>query len=96
MTTNAPQRNPAAYRRDLHLARQVVGRLRDEALGTGEAFHVGDLALERRRPQCPLGRPGPGGLPLLGRGILPPVHGVQGGSPADRQKAPLWKFWGAG
>ena len=34
--------------------------------------------------------------PLLGRGILPPVHGVPGGSPADRQKAPLWKFWGAG
>ena len=96
MTTNAPQRNPAAYRRDLHLARQVVGRLRDEALGTGEAFHVGALALERRRPQCPLGRPGPGGLPLLGRGILPPVHGVPGGIPADRQKAPLWKFWGTG
>ena len=32
MTTDAPQRNPTACRRDLLLARQVIGRLRDEAL----------------------------------------------------------------
>ena len=46
MTMDASQRNPTAYRRDLLLARQVTGRLRDEALASGEPFHVGDLALD--------------------------------------------------
>ena len=46
MTTDASQRNPTAYRRDLLLARQVIGRLRDEALASGETFHVGNLALD--------------------------------------------------
>jgi hypothetical protein len=35
------QRNPTAYRRDLYLARQVVGRLRDKAMETGAPFQVG-------------------------------------------------------
>jgi hypothetical protein len=37
-----PQRTPVAYRRDLFLARQVIGQLRGQALGTGDVFHVGD------------------------------------------------------
>ena len=45
MATDAAQRTPTAYRRDLQLARQVIGRLQDEALASGEPFHIGDLAL---------------------------------------------------
>ena len=41
MSIPEPQRTSAAYRRDLFLARLVIGQLRDQALGTGEAFHVG-------------------------------------------------------
>ena len=41
-----PERTPAAYRRDLHRARLVVGQLRDEALASGEPFQVADLALD--------------------------------------------------
>ena len=41
-----PRRSPMAYRRDLYLARQVVGQLRDEALETGEPFQVGGHALD--------------------------------------------------
>ena len=33
-----PERTPAAYRRDLHRARLVVGQLRDEALASGEPW----------------------------------------------------------
>ena len=40
------QRTPAAYRRDLFLARQVVGQLRDEALETSTPFQVGNLTLD--------------------------------------------------
>ena len=36
------RRTPAAYRRDLFLARQVIGQLRDQALERGDAFHVGN------------------------------------------------------
>ena len=43
--TSEPERTPAAYRRDLYRARLVIGQLRDEALATGEPFHVADLAL---------------------------------------------------
>ena len=35
------RRTPAAYRRDLFLARQVIGQLRDQALESGDVFHVG-------------------------------------------------------
>ena len=41
-----PRRSPMAYRRDLYLARQVVGQLRDEAWETGESFQVGGHALD--------------------------------------------------
>ena len=41
-----PERTPAAYRRDLHRARLVIGQLRDEALASGEPFQVADLALD--------------------------------------------------
>ena len=41
-----PERTPAAYWRDLHRARLVVGQLRDEALASGEPFQVADLALD--------------------------------------------------
>jgi hypothetical protein len=34
------RRTPAAYRRDLFLARQVIGQLRDQALESGDSFHV--------------------------------------------------------
>ena len=44
--TPEPERTPAAYRRDLLLARQVIGRLRDDALDSGEHFHVGNLVLD--------------------------------------------------
>ena len=40
------QRTPAAYRRDLFLARQVIGQLRDQALESGKAFQVGNGALD--------------------------------------------------
>ena len=47
MTSMAePQRTPAAYRRDLQLARHVVAQLRDQALASGEPFQVGTLALD--------------------------------------------------
>ena len=35
------RRTSAAYRRDLWLARQVIGQLRDQALESGDTFHVG-------------------------------------------------------
>ena len=41
-----PKRTPAAYRRDLLLARQVIAQLRDQAMEAGEPFHVGDLAID--------------------------------------------------
>ena len=41
-----PSRTSAAYRRDLWLARQVIGQLRDQALESGDTFHVGDRALD--------------------------------------------------
>ena len=41
-----PERTPAAYRRDLHRARLVVGHLRDEALASGVPFQVAGLALD--------------------------------------------------
>ena len=41
-----PERTPAAYWRDLLLARQVIAQLRDHALDSDEPFHVGDLTLE--------------------------------------------------
>ena len=41
-----PQRTSAADRRDLWLARQVIGQLRDQALESGDTFHVGDRALD--------------------------------------------------
>ena len=40
------QRTPAAYRRDLLRARQVVAQLREQALEADEPFHVGNLALD--------------------------------------------------
>ncbi len=39
-----PERTPAAYRRDLHRARLVIGQLRDKALVSGESFQAADLA----------------------------------------------------
>ena len=50
-----PQRNPMAYQRHLYLVLLVVSKLRDDALESGELFHVD-------------GRAGPGGQPLLGEG----------------------------
>ena len=41
-----PGRSPTSYRRDLYLARQVVGQLRDEARETGEPLQVGGHALD--------------------------------------------------
>ena len=41
-----PERTPAAHRRDLLLARQVIAQLRDQAREADEPFHVGDLALD--------------------------------------------------
>ena len=41
-----PKRTPTAYRRDLHLARQVVAQLRDRAREADQPFHVGDRALD--------------------------------------------------
>ncbi len=41
-----PERPPAAYRRDLHRARLVIGQLRDAALASGEPFQAADLALD--------------------------------------------------
>ncbi len=46
MLTPDPQRTSAAYRRDLWLARQVIGQLRDQALECGDTFHIGDRALD--------------------------------------------------
>ena len=40
------QRTPAVYRRNLLLARQVIGQLRDQALESGDTFQVGDRALD--------------------------------------------------
>ena len=41
-----PRRTPAVYRRDLCRARQVVGKLRDDAMESGDVFQVGDRALD--------------------------------------------------
>ena len=41
-----PERPSSAYRRDLYRARLVIGKLRDEALASGEPFHVADLTLD--------------------------------------------------
>ena len=41
-----PRRTPAVYRRDLYRARQVVGKLRDDAMESGDVFQVGDRALD--------------------------------------------------
>ena len=41
-----PGRSPTSYRRDMYLARQVVGQLRDEARETGEPLQVGGHALD--------------------------------------------------
>ena len=44
--THESERTPAAYRRDLHRARLVIGQLRDDALASGQPFQVADLALD--------------------------------------------------
>ena len=36
------RRTPAAYRRDLFLARQVIGQLRDQALESGGLLPCGE------------------------------------------------------
>ena len=41
-----PRRTPAVYRRDLYRARHVVGKLRDDAMESGDVFQVGDRALD--------------------------------------------------
>jgi hypothetical protein len=46
------QRTPTAYRRDLYLTRQVVGKLRDEAMESGEAFQSGSLTLDAAAPDA--------------------------------------------
>ena len=46
MSMPEPQRTSTAYRRDLWLARQVIGQLRDQALESGDTFHVGDCAFD--------------------------------------------------
>ena len=46
-----PERPPAAYQRDLHRARLVIGQLRDDALASGQLFQVADLGPGRRRPR---------------------------------------------
>jgi hypothetical protein len=46
MSMPEPQRTPAVYRRDLWLARQAIGELRDQALESGAAFQVGPRALD--------------------------------------------------
>ena len=38
-----PERTPAAYRRDLHRSRLVIGQLRDDALAKGLPFKILDL-----------------------------------------------------
>ena len=63
-----PQRTSEAYRRDLLLARQVIAQLRDQAMEADEALPRRGPGPGRRRPRCPLGRPRPGGHPLLACG----------------------------
>ena len=91
-----PERTPAAYRRNLHLARQVIGQLRDDVLASGEPFHVGNLILDAAA------------LDELWDGLdRVDTHFWKGESfrrymesraevpPAARQR-PWWKFWGPG
>ena len=61
------QRTPAAYRRDLSLARQVIGQLRDQALESGKAFQVGNGA-SMLLTSTPSGTAWTGGLPFLAGG----------------------------
>ena len=44
--TPKPERTPAAYQRDLRLARRVIAQLRDQALDSDEPFHLGDRTLD--------------------------------------------------
>ena len=94
--TQEPERTPAAYRRDLLLARQVIGRLRDDALETGTPFHVGNLALDAE------------GLDALWDGLdridthfwhaesfHPHMESRTEAPRAERQR-PWWQFWGPG
>ena len=91
-----PERTPAAYRRDLHQARQVIGQLRDDAVETGTPFHVGNLALDAAA------------LVKLWDGLdrvdthfweeksLRRYMESRAESPMAERKKLRWKFWGTG
>ena len=41
-----PECTPAAYRRDFHRARRMIGQLRDDALASGDSFQVANSILD--------------------------------------------------
>ena len=90
-----PERTPAAYRRDLHRARLVVGQLRDEAPAESPSRL-------RTWPWTPLpsmssGTGWIGWTPTSGKTRASAATWSQGGGagvlPPER---PWWKFWGGG
>ena len=89
--TQELERTSPAYRRDLLLARQVIAKLRDEAMETGTPFHVGNLALDTLWY----------GLDRIdthfwhAESFHPHMESRTGTRPADRQR-PWWQFWGPG
>ena len=87
--THAPERTPAAYRRDLLLARQVIAQLRDAAMETRTPFHVGNLALDAAALDTLWDGLDRVDIHFWEEGSFPPLHEVQDGSPAVREAATL-------